>query len=191
MKKLEISILIINFIFLLLWIFGWLLAKKIFLVLFLLISLYYLFFGFAYYQPISIQNLFKRDAYSNLPKGAILKGIFTGINYFFLLICILFQFMLWPGAFAMANSGAIFTLPILILLFYRLSKGGKLNANSHRSLIFSGLMLVLFLMPPSMKLSVFYQTYPNSLKDAYSKYFDSPSPENWEEVSKELIKAEN
>jgi len=191
MKKAELILSGLCIRCLLFWIFGLQYGKMYFVFTYLILSLFYLIFGFAYYNEISWNKLFKSDSYSSLQKGSILKGIATGLIYFLILCCILFQITLWPGVIAMGSSGMFFSILLIIIIFFRFSKGNRINQNSIRSIIFVSLMSFLFLLPLKLKLSVFYYSYPKEVKEAYLKYFETLDPNDWDKVVKELVKAEH
>ena len=114
MKKIEISIFCILAIGLILQVIQ-IPGSSIFYILgWGLLSLFYFYLSFGYFNKVSLRRLFKRKSYAGIWYKEILLAIMSGIALSILCIGCLFKLQFWPGADLNLLVGLVLTALLLI-----------------------------------------------------------------------------
>lgn len=190
MKKIELGLVIANIALIIAWIIGFVVAKKLFLISFLFLAMFYLFFGISYYNSVPLKLVLKKSSFEGSNKS-IASGIFSGILYFIILVSLLYQFMLWPGTLVLGQAGMLLSIVFLVWVIYKNSTKKYNKSNLVRSISIYSLMIILNLLPFNLKVDTFYNSYPDSVKTTLKEYNESPSIEKWNHVAELIFEHEN
>ena len=82
------------------------------ILLTMVLSITYLFLGFAFLNKVRLRNIFKKDAYNGISALRILGTIFTGFVLSQICIYSLFKYMRWPYG----NQGLVIALNMLLVI---------------------------------------------------------------------------
>jgi hypothetical protein len=166
-------------------------------VVFTLISLFlyssiYFYFGFAFFNGISLRKLFKPQSYQGISALRIVGAIATGFSLSMVLIGILFKLLSWPGAFINMAFGLACTLVVIIisLIKYYNQKSVYYQRILIRcfALFFVGLFLIS--LPKYAIVSFKYRNHQNYL-NAFIAFNNNPDNEELhQKLDEERMKME-
>jgi hypothetical protein len=131
----------------------------------LLLSLLYLFCGFAFFNTIQLRNIFKSASYSGISWKRILFSIATGCVLFLMVMGILFRIQYWAGSAVMLTMGII---PSIFVLVFAIIKAVPAKSIFYpkvikRLAVFLALGIFLYLLPRSFMLDIRYRNEPETL----------------------------
>lgn len=155
-----------------------------------MLSIIYMYFGFAFFNGIRLRHIFKKEAYKGVGVWRILGSIGTGITLSILLISIMFRIQSWPGASVSLIQGALFSLIIFIVGLIKFSKS---KSNFYKRIFLrlgtlTGIVIILFLIPKMTLIEIKYSDYPayiDAIKEARS---NPDSLQLWDKVDLEYQK---
>jgi len=98
-------------------------------ILFLVLSLLYLLFGFMVLNNIPMRGIFKASAYAGLGWRRIAWSVIAGIILSLSVIALLFPVMNWEGVFTVVVSAGLLLLPVFIISFICCLRGSKRDRN--------------------------------------------------------------
>jgi len=188
MKKIEIgifSILALGLVLRLIQLPG----SGIFFVLgWSLLSMFYFYLSFAYFNNVGLRRLFKRDSYSGIGAMRIILAVISGIALSVLCIGCLFKMQFWPGADINLLVGLVLTalvlIPISILALK--SQMAIFKRALYRLVFFGAVGLFLFLISSDKLIELYY--WSNSeYAEVYKAWLKD---QDNEELEKELRRME-
>lgn len=155
-----------------------------------LLSLFYFYLGFALFNDVPLQRLFKKDSYQGTSTQRIAGGIATGIGITIVLTGVLFKIQTWPGANTNIASGLVVLSAILVIsvIMYLKTSSVYYTRILKRIAIYGALGVVLLLLPKYTILEFKYRNYPGYV-EAVKKAQGSPgNPGLWQKVDEERQK---
>ncbi len=142
---------------------------------FTMLSLFYFFFGFAFFSEIGFWGMLKSTSYHELSPLRIFGFIAAGWSLSWLCFGILFKIQFWPGfEFNMIIALVSSVLIVVILLLKLLRRKHK----SHKPLlarlaIIGTFGLMMFLLSPLDIERIIYRNHPAYL-EAFENYWKDP-----------------
>jgi hypothetical protein len=193
MKKLELIFVLLSLVSILLNLFLIPMANLFMLLSLSFLSLFYMYFSFAFFNGVQLRNIFKKVAYSDVSALRIVGAIGTGVALSQTIIGLIFKFNEWPGAFVMMSVGLSGLLVVAIVGFIQFTKN-KIDYYRNifkRIALFGGLTLILVVLPSNLMFEFKYRNYPTYIA-AYKKFIDNPTnKELSDEVAAERRKVFN
>ena len=122
MKKAEIILALLALISLLMKLTEIPLGGLLFLFSMLILSLLYYPFGFAFFNNIRLQDIFKKESYKGISKGRIFGAIGAGIGLSTVIVGIIFSVMHYPSAGFNLVMGLVLTIIVLGIALFKNSK---------------------------------------------------------------------
>lgn len=153
----------------------------------IILSIFYLWFGFFLFNKINFTDLLKREVRNRLNALKTTAGIVMGVVYSFCILAIVYciyfyaamNFVLVTAIIALISStfliGLYNTLNMPMQSFY--------NQFYRRSLIIGVLLFAFWLTPLDAKLDILYKDHPEFIK-AYKEYKENPD----DPIAKEKLK---
>jgi hypothetical protein len=113
-----------------------------------LLSLLYLFFGFALLNKIRFRKLFKKEAYKGISLISIIFAFLVGNFLSTAVLGVLFELLSWEGTRSILGTAiaCMATAPLLVLIEYLVTRSDLYKSALPRILIWGGLTLFLFLL---------------------------------------------
>jgi hypothetical protein len=176
MKKFELIFVTLGLVSILLNLFLIPFANLFMLLSLSILSVFYLYFSFAFFNGIQLRNIFKKVAYADVSALRIVGAIGTGIALSQTIIGLIFKFNEWPGAFVMMSVGLSGFLVVAIVGFIQFTKN-KIDYYRNifkRIALFGGLTLILVLLPSNLMFEFKYRNYPTYI-EAYKKFIENPT----------------
>jgi len=151
MKKAEIILVIVSIIGLALKLFNIPFGGLVFLFSLLSLSLIYYPMGFAFFNSIQVQNVFKKESYAGIGWKRIVGAVAAGAVVSTLLIGVLFVIMHYPGGSYILIRGLIgaIVVSIVALVKNRKAKDEYYSLILSR-MLFSGSMGIVLLLTTSI-----------------------------------------
>ncbi len=193
MKKTEIIIVTLSFLALglnLLLIPG---GGLLTVLTFSILSVLYMYFGFALFNDIRLRDIFKKDSYKGISSKRIFGAIGTGFALSAMTAGLMFKFQSWPGADFYLKAGlfGLLIVTVIGLVKYYKNKSDFYTRIFKRVAIFGGLGLVLTLTPKTVFVELKYRNHPEYV-DALKKAMTDPgNKELWDNVETERQKMNN
>lgn len=118
----------------------------------IILSMFYFYLGFAYFNGISFRGIFKKKSYVSLTATKIVYAIITGWVWSWLPLVVLFKGMAWPGLSLIQTIAlAVFIIFSLItLLSFLITKKRFFKLLLPRLLIGLLITAVFFILPESL-----------------------------------------
>ena len=156
------------------------------------LSMFYFYTGFAYFNEIKLNRVHKIDSYREVGRERLIGGIGTGIALSIVVIGILFKFQSWPLADIFLSIGLIaLALVTTIALVKYLKKPSSYYTRIFRRVaIFGGLGIALAFVSSSDFLRFKYRNYPSYAEARVKAGEDPGNKELWENVKAEREKIE-
>lgn len=175
MKKFELIFVILGLVSILLNLFLIPFANLFMLLSLSILSFFYLYFSFAFFNGIQLRNIFKKEAYKETNALRIIGAIGTGIVLSQTIIGLIFKFNEWPGAFVMMSVGlsGLTVVTIVGLIQFLKNKIDYYRLIFKRIALFGGLTLLLLLLPSSLIFEFKYRNYPDFIH-ARKQSIDNP-----------------
>lgn len=175
MKKFELIFVILGLVSILLNLFLIPFANLFMLLSLSILSFFYLYFSFAFFNGIQLRNIFKKEAYKETNALRIIGAIGTGIVLSQTIIGLIFKFNEWPGAFVMMSVGlsGLTVVTIVGLIQFLKNKIDYYRLIFKRIALFGGLTLLLLLLPSSLIFEYKYRNYPDFIH-ARKQSIDNP-----------------
>jgi hypothetical protein len=176
MKKFELIFVTLGLVSILLNLFLIPFANLFMLLSLSILSVFYLYFSFAFFNGIQLRNIFKKVAYKDVSALRIVGAIGTGIALSQTIIGLIFKFNEWPGAFVMMSVGLSGFLVVAIVGFIQFTKN-KIDYYRNifkRIALFGGLTLILVVLPSNLMFEFKYRNYPTYI-EAYKKFIENPT----------------
>lgn len=175
MKKFELIFVILGLVSILLNLFLIPFANLFMLLSLSILSFFYLYFSFAFFNGIQLRNIFKKEAYKETNALRIIGAIGTGIVLSQTIIGLIFKFNEWPGAFVMMSVGlsGLTVVTIVGLIQFLKNKIDYYRLIFKRIVLFGGLTLLLLLLPSSLIFEFKYRNYPDFIH-ARKQSIDNP-----------------
>ncbi len=152
---------------------------------FSILSAFYYLFSFAHLNGIGFRGIFKKDSYRQTTIKRILLAVALGFSLSILIIGMLFKIQFWPGALMTLSAGLILcSIVFLFTLFFFLRN--KIMAYKRffiRIYIYGILGLILFLIPQTSLIDVYYRKNPD-YAEIYKKHIENPDDE---EIKEEML----
>ena len=143
------------------------------------LSGFYFYLGFAFFNDLRINQIFKKESYLDIPRNRIFGGIISGISLSILLMGLLFKLMHWPGQAIYLYSGIISAFIAFTILM--VSHGAIVNPFIKKillRLITTWFIVLLFIIIPEIKIiKIQYKNYPKYI-EAVEQYEANPTDEN-------------
>ena len=126
------------------------------------LSIFYYVFSFAIFHGIKLRNIFKKVSYTDTNAKRIIGAIGLGWGISLIIIGGEFKLELWQGAEIQLVTGLLFTGIILLIaiFFYFRNKVEYYKRIFKRILIYGGLGLILYLIPATTFLELYYGSNP-------------------------------
>jgi magnesium-transporting ATPase (P-type) len=141
----------------------------------LLLSLLYLFFGFALFNGIRLRDILKKKSYEEISTLRMLLTIIIGFVLSMLIIYILFKFQMWPyGQQGLQISLTMLLIIIIVVLIKYVISKDKFYFNFLIRLFTIGVYgLILFFISNENLLEMRYKNFPEYIK-AEKKLMQDP-----------------
>ncbi|WP_426429566.1 hypothetical protein ACPX19_08460 [Winogradskyella sp. HB-48] len=141
----------------------------------ILLSLLYLFFGFAVLNNIRFRDILKKESYKGISALRILLTFFTGLILSMLIIYMLFKFQRWPyGQYGLMISLILLAfIGLIVLVKYFISKNKFYSNYLIRLLTFGIYGLLLFFISSENLLELKYKNFPDYI-EAEKKLMKDP-----------------
>jgi hypothetical protein len=176
MKKFELIFVILGLVSILLNLFLIPFANLFMLLSLSILSVFYLYFSFTFFNGIQLRNIFKKVAYSDVSALRIVGAIGTGIALSQTIIGLIFKFNEWPGAFVMMSVGlsGLLVVTIVGLIQFTKNKIDYYRNIFKRIALFGGITLILVVLPSNLMFEFKYRNYPTYI-EAYKKFIENPT----------------
>lgn len=154
---------------------------------FSVLSGFYFYLGFAYFNDLKMSQIFKSSSYKMISNKRLIGGICSGLALSILLIGFMFKLMQWPGQTMNLILGLLCTFVILAIIV--ITTKGKIDLYYKRILIrlaLTGLLGLFFIViSDSVIIKIQYRNYPRYI-EAFKKLQEQPSSvELQENIDKE------
>jgi hypothetical protein len=139
------------------------------------LSMFYYVFSFALFNGISLRNIFKKVSYKDTNAKRIIGAIGLGWALSAILTGVLFKLLFWSGANIQLRGGLYaigLILPIATIFYFR-NKTDYYKRIFKRIAIYGGLGLILYLMPSSTLVDIYYRNNPE-YAELYKKVLTDP-----------------
>lgn len=139
----------------------------VFLFFNVLLSSFYFYLGFAFFNKIRLRKIFKKESYQGLKAMNYLAAIFTGGSLSLAIAGMMYMAQDWPGYKIMVNMGflALFGMLFLLMADKLFLKKGFTNLGiTSRVLTFSAIGVFLMSIP--------YSSFVNWQYGHYQPYAD-------------------
>jgi hypothetical protein len=171
-------------------------ATQILIVSISLLSVFYLYVGFAVFLDIPFQKLFSKDRFGQINKPRIVGAVALGVALSASLIGILFKLLIWPNA----KTQLLIGLSGLILIGapsiwrYTLNKSAFYHRIFTRLALYIPLIACAIFIPKYAMLEHQYQDYPqyvNAFKANHEQPNDPELQKQLDQAWEEMYKKEN
>ncbi|MBL7941800.1 MAG: hypothetical protein JNM00_03490 [Flavobacteriales bacterium] len=127
-----------------------------------LLSLFYMWFGFAFFNKIGFTGIFKRNSYKGGGAHTQLPAIAMGMALALMLLSILFKLQLWQGSFFLFLQGIVLGVIVfvIVLILHLRSKAPFSGMYFSRLMVYGILAIGIYLTPASSLVDVFYRHQP-------------------------------
>ncbi|MFN3555551.1 MAG: hypothetical protein ACK4VN_06270 [Bacteroidales bacterium] len=180
MKKIEFYTVLVIAALLAVRIFAGMYMYVFLRILLVLVSIYYMWFGFFIFNEMGLKDLFNRSQRQKLSPLRVISSIIAGLIYSLSFITIVHTVEFYRGmhfllgfSFAM-NLG--FTLFCFFILKYKKTEGAFMKQFLSRSLLFSLFFLFVMLVPVEKRLTTLYKGHPRFI-EAYQAHRMDPDNE--------------
>ncbi len=132
----------------------------------LVLSLFYIFFGFLLFNEIKLVKVFSASSYSAIPKYHILGAFLSGIVISIACIGALFGIEIWAGSKIILLCCVIICLPLLVIVLMKQSAKYKRYYTGIllRLIVTGGLCLLLFAFPEHYLVEIKFRKYPQYIR---------------------------
>lgn len=156
-------------------------------LIFSLISIFYLYFGFAFFNNVRLRKIFKKASYQGISSGRILGGIATGIFLSIGIIAIMFKVFSFPGAMIQLALGllGLGIITLIALIKFGASKEEYYSKILKRTLIIGTLLLSFLVIPDKLVLDLKYPDHPELVNAILKAKADPGNDELWDRVAEE------
>ena len=150
-----------------------------------LISLYF-FFGFAYFNNLMLNQIFKKESYSNISSVKLFTVIFSGIAMAVSLTGMMFYLLHWAGQTLILYLGILISIPLfpILLLNFKDDFQGSFRKIFIRLATTFFVAILFVIIPESLVIKIQYKNYPQYLNSA-ERYYKNPTDENLKKRIKE------
>jgi hypothetical protein len=158
-----------------------------------ILSIIYVFLGFALFNDIRLRNIFKKESYTSVSGLRILGAVGAGWALSATINGLMFKFQSWPGADSNLGVGLVGLLIVTIIgtIKYSKNKSEYYTRIFMRIAIFGGLGLILMLTPKTSWIELKYRNHP-AYVDALKKAMADPDNiKLWDKVEAERQKMNN
>jgi hypothetical protein len=145
------------------------------------LAIIYYPFGFALFNKIGFQQIFKRDSYKGLSALRIIGAIGVGTALSIICIGILFKLQHWPGSKINLLAGLITSLILLIIILIKYSKNKDdfYTMILKRLIIIGGFGLIMILTSDLTIIKIQFRNHPDYIK-AFELYQINPNNESYQ-----------
>ena len=140
-----------------------------------LLAVFYYVFSFALFNGIKLRNIFKKVSYKDTNAKRIVGAIAFGFALSAILTGVLYKLLFWAGANLLLRVGLYaigLILPIATIFYFR-NKADYYKRVFKRIAIYGGIGLVLFFMPSSTLVDIYYRNNPD-YAELYKKVLAAP-----------------
>jgi hypothetical protein len=139
------------------------------------LSMFYYLFSFALFNNIRLRDIFKKSSYKETNAKRIIGAIVLGFALSAILTGVLFKLLFWAGANLQLRGGLYaigLILPIATIFYFR-NKADYYKRVFKRIAIYGGLGLVLYFMPSSTLVDIYYRNN-RDYAELYKKVLAAP-----------------
>ncbi len=160
----------------------------ILMTMFVIVAIYYMWFGFFIFNNLRLKQLFSRQEHKRINWFKISTSIVMGLVYSFTLISIMFAILFYSNMNTMLCFSLFFILAsgIFLVVYSKYNQLEKqfLYQFYMRSVIYGLICLFLWITPVEKKLNVLFDNHPEFV-EAYKDYLENPDdPEVKEKLRK-------
>ncbi len=141
----------------------------------MMLSMLYMFFGFALLNGIRLRTMFKTESYKNVSIFRILAGITLGFVLSTMVVYCLFKVQFWPyGDQGLFMSLVLFGVALLtIAIFYFLKRRVFFKINRIRLVLIGMISIGVYSLSNDSLVDMYYSNRPKYAK-AYKDYLNHP-----------------
>lgn len=189
MKKFEILTLIVIAVLLSVRIFSGMYFYVFLRVLLVLISIFYMWFGFFLFNEIKLSDLFYSERRQKLSPLKVLLSIAAGLIYSLSFITIIHNMEFYRGMNFLLGFAFTLNLGLLVVVFV-LMRAKTLERKFikqflSRSLIFCGLFFIVLIVPVEKRLNTLYKQHPRFIEAYKAHMLDPDNEEKHQELREE------
>ena len=190
MKKAELFLVILSVITIVLRLFHFNNSGVLTVIFFSLLSLFYFYFSFAFFNDLGFRQMLKKVSFEGIPLSRIVGAVGTGLALSVAIIGILFKLQSYPGADAQLIIGAV-TLGVVALVAafkYRKSSESYYSIILKRVIVIGGFTIFLIVIPAKNWLGFQYPNNPEYVEALLKAQADPKNESLWDEVDVEREK---
>ncbi|MFT6166691.1 MAG: glucan phosphoethanolaminetransferase (alkaline phosphatase superfamily) [Vicingaceae bacterium] len=190
MKKTEKILLLIALLGLTFKLFHWPGASALLILSLSALSVFYMYFSFAFFNGIELRKVFKKESYTGISTLRIVGAIGTGLGLSVALVGILFKLSFWPGATMQLITGLAVLLIVTVISFFKLknSNDGYYFKVLKRAVPVVSICITLIYIPTQVWLELRYPNNPEYVQALIEAEANPSNSELWEKVDEEKEK---
>lgn len=152
-----------------------------------LLSVFYMYFSFAFFNGIRLRHIFKKSAYEGITTMRILGSILMGFALSVTTMGILFKFQDWPLSHINLIIGLLgLTIALIVgAIKYSRTKSEYYTTLFKRIAVVGGLAVVLLLIPKETFLELRYRSHPEYIDAVKNSIADPENEGLWDKVDEE------
>ncbi|MBW6478047.1 MAG: hypothetical protein K0B37_01355 [Bacteroidales bacterium] len=177
LKKIEITTLVLIAALILFRIFAGMQLHVILRVLLVLISIFYMWFGFFLFTQMTVKDLSNLNKRKKLSPLKITGSIVAGFIYSLSFLALIHTLDFYRGMYFLSGLAFFLNLAVLGIVFFIIYRKKEKDTFFKQFIKRSSLMVVLFLIilltPVEKRLGLLYREHPGFI-EAYTAYMDDP-----------------
>ena len=154
------------------------------------LSLFYMYFSFAFFNGIELKKVFKKQSYQGIGKMRIIGAIGTGVGLSVGAIGILFKLSTWPGSYVQLLTSLLALALVVIVSFYKLNKSQSAVYLKilKRAVPVLAICICLVYIPSEIWLNMRYSNHPDYVKALLESEANPSNEDLWLKVEEEREK---
>lgn len=134
----------------------------------ILLSMFYAYFSFAYFNGIKLENSFNKESYKGISRLRIVGTVGFGFSISILIIALLYNVFNWPSKSILTLVGLICVLIVLVVGSWKFAKNhSKFYVKIFKRIVIFGVPALIFLLMPYLATDVKYRNNSESLEPVY------------------------